>query len=750
MQNIKTQAHVSGDTTILFRAKPDASSGQLPSDLSRHNFRRFSYLNTAYGIKTTELTSYQDQLIAAVEDLSAKPGDFRAVQKIMTHPSFITSMQREIWPKPEAAIKTGVRSLEEADIERMVRMSIAKALRQDVSDKVRRVVTGIIGVACEHAGLVKLRLHSFTTDVYTLMFPTWASVKEEGVKLLAWEHFKKIELKRGIESKAIGRIALAPLANLFDDISMIIDKIVNERNQFDALAAAAAAKLFRRDEFLGDYRGITLEADVVEFSENATLMLGYLDDLTERGIAITDEFLLSEVRKIPLTSFNRHLTGAAATIRNVPHFRTAPLDLIARNTMIKHVMDYRGGLSGVLISPNFTFGKAEFMVSEFVANTLGRNLIPQTQIEDDLNAVFRPLNDVVTSFPDRIAFVLQNISEQYDAGVALDVSGVDSVELPDGTDRNVEDIIYPLCVGISLSKQYLRLLALAASTNVSVTCSSLRSNSTVPGYEISYVYDIHQPDYNRLLPSMNEGMSFTNQPEVVVAFGTVDSGMAGNWEIASQNISTSARSSRYAGPQISEDGDTANILGDAKNYFERSVSLQLRIPVAQGKIKEFTVPVSFFELFTSTEYDEDLGHDHIYVHFMPAVVAKMRSLISLYLNLNQNINSDGAIITASDRIITMLVDTLEPLMRTPRFRSLVSQVRAQALQTIYKEGGGDRALNNYLRNRLVGGEMDVDIASALIINLLRRAHLVSKEQATDLAELAAKARFRESMLSVVV
>lgn len=749
------QENVANGKTAIFRAKPDVTSSVMPNDLSRHGFQRISYLQTAYGVKTIELTDYQTMLTQAVENISGVPEQFKIVRSVMTSPTFILAIQKEVWPKPEATLKVGVRSLEESDIERMVRANIAKAKINGVSEEVRRVVIAILGVACEHAGLVKLRMHSFTTDVYNVLFPTWGYVRTEAVKMLAWEHFKKIDLKRGIETKSVARIALAPLAHLFDDITQVVDKIISERNQFDALAAAAAARVFRRGDFLGDYKGITDESEVIEFAENATLMLGYLDDVTAKGSVLDDAFFLSEVSKIPLTSFGRRLAAAATTIRNIEHIRTAPIDVMTRNTEITHLRDYRGGLSGVVINPSYTFGKPEFMVSELVSNTIGRNLLQQSSIEDDINAIMVPVNDMVNSFPKKIAFVMQNITEEYDANVALDIAASDTVMDSEGNITQVSDIIYPLCVALGISDRYMQLLAVAQAMNVSIKSRGL-NDSAEAGYDISFVFDVKQPDVHRILPMVSEGVSFSDKPEVVVAFGTNSFENASNWEIANQNISKTARSMRYVGPLLTRDDKSMSIIGDDQNYLDRKMDLEFKVSVpgagADGgpMTKEFKLESNFYTLFTAMEFVAADNSDHVYVHYMPAVVAKTRAMFDLYIHLNDTLPDRDMVITSRDRIITMLVDTLAPFIRSPRFKSLVAQVRANALLEIYSSLGDDRVAKNSIRRLLISGEMDVDISSAVLLNLLRRVHLLGRDQQTALNDISITKRFREAMLSVVI
>lgn len=739
--------YAGGDSSLIFRAKPQETTGSLPSDLSRHTFQRFTYNKAAYGIKTIFLTDYQEHLVHAVEELSANPAEFRVVRNVLASPEFIHIVQKNVWPKEEATIKLDILSLEETDLTQLVLTAVTKARFNNVSDQARHVITSILGVALESAGIIKIKLKSFTTQAEPSLFPSWTKIRSDAIKMLAWEHFKKIDVRRGIQGKSVGRVALTPLVHMFDDITLIIDRILNDRNQFDALAAAGLCRVLRRGEQMGDYKSITEESEVVEFASNATYIMGYLDYLDESKIAITDNFLLTEIMKLPITSFSRKLSGAAATIRDIEHYRSAPLDTVLKNTTLHHMLDHIGGLSGILISPTFHVAKPHFMVSEVLHNTLGRNMFPQTMLEDEINAVMTPINDVFAKFPDQVRFIMENITEQYNSSVALNVAPGEVIDIANGIEAS--DVIYPLCVGLGLSDTYLRLLALALSSTVNISSNALRGGLEEPGYSVTYVFDVHQPDIHKVLPMISEGVSFTSDAATVVSFGSTSSGIRGQWDLEAQNIEPNARQMRYIGAMPTQNGTIVNIFGDALNYFEREWEIDLSLPLANGQTKEFSIKTNLYDLITKTEYIQGNQRDHIFVHFMPAVVAKMRSLVSFYLLLNENTPEDGSIITIRDRIMVMLVDSFSQIIKTPRFKSFIAQVRAEALKVMLSQNN-DRVLNNYVRRRLTTGELDVDISSALLLNLLRKTHLITNDQLTELTELTQTKRFRQSMLTVVM
>lgn len=739
--------YAGGDSSLIFRAKPQETTGSLPSDLSRHVFQRFTYNKAAYGIKTIFLTDYQEHLVYSVEELSANPAEFRTVRNVLSNPEFIHLIQKNVWPKEEATIKLDVLSVEETDLTDLVIKAIAKSKFTAVSDSARHVITSILGVALESAGIVKIKLKSFTTQAEPSLFPSWERIRTDAIKMLAWEHFKKIDVRKGIQGKSVGRVALTPLVHMFDDITQIIDRLINDRQQFDALAAAGLCRVLRRGEQMGDYRGITDESEVIEFAENATYMMGYLEYLDKSKIAIDDNFLLTEIMKLPIISFSRRIAGAASTIRDIEHYRSAPLDTMLKNTSLHHMLDHIGGLSGVLISPTFHIAKPNFMVSEVLHNTLGRNVFAQTTLEDEINAVMAPINDVFSKFPDQVRFIMENITEQYNSSVALNVGASSVIDVANGTEAG--DVIYPLCVGLGLSDIYLQMLALALSSTVNISSTALRSGESEHGYTITYVFDVHQPDVHKVLPMISEGVSFTSDEATVIAFGSHSSGIRGQWDLEAQNIEPNARSMRYIGAMPTQSGSIVNIFGDALNYFERPWTIDLSLPIANGEQKDFQITINLYDLITKTEYIQGNPRDHIFVHFMPAVVAKMRSLISFYMILNENTPDDGSIITVRDRILVMLVDSFAQIIKTPRFKSFISQIRSEALKIMLSQSN-DRVLNNYVRRRLTTGELDVDISSALLLNLLRKTHLITNDQLTTLSEVTQTKRFRQSMLTVVM
>lgn len=158
--------------------------------------------------------------------------------------------------------------------------------------------------------------------------------------------------------------------------------------------------------------------------------------------------------------------------------------------------------------------------------------------------------------------------------------------------------------------------------------------------------------------------------------------------------------------------------------------------------------VNLYELVYASEYISGLDRDHLYVHFAPAIVNQMESLVDFYLALTAVDSAPGEIITVADRIEVMLADAFAPIVTSGAFKGLVAAVRAQLLSRAMASIK-DRAQVNYIRKRLVSGELDVDITSSLLFNILRRAHLIRVDQLDDLIEVSAKREYRQAMLSLV-
>lgn len=755
MQNIQqyaaiedqTNARVFGEGPIIFRAKPSAGAKGLPSDLSRHNFERMTVDVRAFSVETVMLTTMQEHLTYAVQSVAETPEQLRLVRNVMAAPKFIAHIQKSVWPKAESQIKVDVRSLTEDMLVTLVQKGITESRVNGLNDEGRQLIVAILGVALEHHGIVAIDIASFATRLHTRLFPTWDNIVHEGLKALAVSHFSVIKPENGLQKKAIGRVALAPLSNMFDDISNVIVKIMADRNQFKALAAAGLARVLHRGEHLGDYRNITEESEIVEFASNATYVLAYSDYLEEQGQAITDDFIISQLALVPLLSFNRRIVAAASILREIEHYRVGAIDTLRRNTNIHHVLDHIGALSGVMIAPNYRVSSTNFMVSEYLHATLGRNVIAQPDMEDTVNNVLGNINDVFIKLPEQIKFVMENISERYNAGVALDLADSAMIEGPDGSMIAAEDVIYPLCIGVGLSTEYLRLLAIANSLYTTIRANATDEDAT-PGLNITYIYDAKQRDVNRILTNISEDTCFTVDPEIVVAFGTTDTDNLGFWEIGNQNINEGARSARYLGGLGDENSAEYTILGQPRNYLERPWDLAINIPVRGNEAISIATSVNLYELVYAAEYISGLDRDHLYVHFAPAVVNQMESLVDFYLALTSVESAPGEIVTVSDRIEVMLADAFAPIITSGAFKGLVAAIRAQLLSRAM-QSIKDRAQINYVRKRLVSGELDVDISSSLLFNVLRRAHLIRLDQLDDLTEIANKREYRQAMLSLV-
>lgn len=739
-QNLSARAF--GDGPAVFRAKPTSGARGLPSDLSRHSFERVTVDTRALSVETIMLTSMQEHLTYAVQEIAETPEQLRLVRNVIVSPKFIENVQKTIWPKAESQIKVDVRSLTEDMLVRLVQKGISETRINGLDDKGRQLIVAILGVALEAHGIVAIDIASFATRIHTKLFPTWSGMVHEGLKALAVSHFSTIKPERGLQKKAIGRVALAPLSNMFDDIYNVMQKILADRNQFNALAAAAMARVLHRGEQLGDYRGITEESEVVEFASNATYVLAYADHLEQSNLAITDDYIIGQLQLVPLLSFNRRIVAAASILREIEHYRVGSIDTIRRNTNIHHVLDHVGALSGVMIAPNFRVNKTHFMVSEYLHATIGRNIIAQPDMEDTLNNVLSNVNDVFMKLPEQIKFVMENISERYNAGVALDMSDDDTI---DGV--AVEDIIYPLCVAVGLSDEYLRLLAIANSVYTTIRANATDDDAE-PGINITYVFDAKQKDVNRILTNIAEETCFTVDPAIVVAFGTADTNNLGSWEVGNQNISESARSARYLGGLGDENSNTITVLGQPRNFLEREWALEVSIPVRGEEAIAISTNVNLYELVYASEYVSGLDRDHLYVHFAPAIVSQMESLVDFYLALVAPGTAPGEIISISDRIEVILADAFAPIVKSGAFRGLVASIRAKLLATTMNSIK-DRAKVNYVRKRLVSGELDVDISSSLLFNILRRAHLIRQDQLDDLTEIAEKREYRQAMLSLV-
>jgi hypothetical protein len=739
-QQLSTRAF--GDGPAVFRAKPSSGARGLPSDLSRHSFERMTVDTRALSVETIMLTSMQEHLTYAIQEIAETPEQIRLVRNVIVSPRFIEHVQKTIWPKAESQIKVDVRSLTEDMLVRLVQKGITETRINGISDSGRQLIVAILGVALEAHGIVAIDIASFATRIHTKLFPTWKGMVHEGLKALAVSHFSVIKPERGLQKKAIGRVALAPLSNMFDDIYNVMQKILADRNQFNALAAASMARVLHRGEHLGDYRGITEESEIVEFASNATYILAYADYLEEQQVAITDDFIIGQLQLVPLLSFNRRIVAAASILREIEHFRVGNIDTLRRNTNIHHVLDHVGALSGVMIAPNFRVNKTHFMVSEYLHATLGRNIIAQVDMEDTLNNVLANVNDVFMKLPEQIKFVMENISERYNAGVALDMA--DS-EVIDGVE--VSDVIYPLCVAVGLSQEYLRLLAIANSLYTTIRANATEEDAE-PGINITYIFDAKQKDVNRILTNISEDTCFTVDPEIVVAFGTVDVNNLGHWEVGNQNISEAARAARYLGGLGDENSNTITVLGQPRNFLERPWDLSVNVPVRGEEAISVTTEVNLYELVYASEYISGLDRDHLYVHFAPAIASQMESLVDFYLALVAPGSAPGEIITISDRIEVILADAFAPIVKSGAFRGLVASIRAQLLATVMSTIK-DRAKINYVRKRLVSGELDVDISSSLLFNILRRAHLIRQDQLDDLTEIATQREYRQAMLSLV-
>lgn len=739
-EDSKNSASLFNAHPVVFRAKPSTLVSAIPSELTQHTFQRFTVDSRALSVETTLLTTMREHLVYAVDQIADDVVQLTLVRNIMADARFIQHVQKNVWPKAENEIKINVRSVTEEMLNAIVSKAINETASNNINSSGRLLITAIIGVALEYHGILDISIPSFATRMHINLFPTWDNIVLDGIRALAQSHFSSLKPENGLQKKAIGRIALMPLANLFDDINTIIDKIKVDRNQFYGLAAASIAKVLHMDEALGDYRGVTEESEVSDFASNATYMLAYMDHLRATKQVPTDSFIVSELRKVPMLSFGRRITAAASILREIPHYRVGSLDTLIKNTTIHHVLDHVGALSGVMISPNFRVSNTVFMVSEFLHGTMRRNLIEKSDVEDVFNNMFSSLSDVFQKLPEQTMFVMENISEKYNAGVALDVAANDT--LIDGTP--VSDAIYPLCIGLNLTGAYLRLLAVAYSTFVNIRLAETEENFL----PMTYIFDTKQKDVNRVLYNLAEDTCFTTDEATVVAFGSTTIIDSGFWEVGTQNITPEARKLRYIGVDTSDNAPEISILGNMRNYIDREWKISIQIPGVEDSSVSVTTEANLYELITATKYMSGLDRDHVFVHFAPALSARMETMVDFYLSLTDTASSDGEIVTANDRIRVMLADCFSPVIKTGAFRSLLVSIRGQLLAQASIEIT-NRSVLNYIRKRLVTGEFDVDIASSLLFNVLRKAHLIRQDQHQDLVDVSMTKEFRQSMLSIV-